>query len=1609
VMDFVPGEIKMEHLNDVSANDETDSRDLAPNLPQNYRMTRSRDSSIRSGSVFMQRDTSLRSHDDDGSHLGDATNSGDDESSFMGSVASASRSIFSGVSRSQTTASHPWEQQRGANDPLRLSNRSVEPHAARKPWGSGTSGAGSSTRDVNPKQFGGKGDALDLSTRSNTNASRHHQGQAKVAHTMAFSFSMADPAQLKRSHSPTPPPNYSASSVFSSLMGYATESDTEKKFYNDHASSDDDMSQANKPTFASLFRLQEEEVEDDFEHTRIKEGIELSRQKNKPTRKTAYEIDNPRASTLVVKPDVGMNGTSTDGDGWKNAKIGQELEEDSSSGSHGDTSIDSLDELLHPELVDHRPGQMIHIEQESIASLEESLTALDVEHEEMESSQVTRDEAEEELSNLDHVEAVINTFNEILEKEEEEQRRLEIAMQESLPSLNSIGSLIEDLPSDDDGNSNLALKTYVTEFMDSMDYTLKHPPKAKLSDLFIWSEKKNVDVVERTKQKRIEVTPAKEGRHISSADALFRPAEESKQSTEGASDDPGADPSPRAAGGWSKIGGSVAKRNDVAMRTGSVKARAQSTSGVAPALQNESPGDPKSVEISKNNVIGAAKVPSDEFLRTPGVSPEALKVVEALKVAGAPKVVEKKRSSVEDRKELSSVPVCAKGGDSKVPRTSAVPKSKHRAGILETPKTKSAVVTAPQESAPTVKATSFLNTEPAVRKSQRFERDLEKETKGDKIIIARVRKIEEKAPSVKILQPQESAPPALKRDRAVEAGLLQTSSALSGERGAIAVDVVGGRQKSTAGTNVDESVPQESANKGRTAEADIHESQKVKPSAKHKTHVDEGKPRVKTAVSAPKKSKSESIASIEPLTAEPVRRKSRKDDATRLEAIPMSIVTSDEGGDIFTEGLERHQPEPDTVTTLSPEGGRKNGSKPIRQIGSASSSDNSFVASANSSRHSRSNSSRGIDLDDANKPSSLKRRSTANGTKSSSTGSHRRSKRGQEAVPQQLKPDLLTAFNKNSSSFRRADVESKGTQPVTSSIMKDKESSKEGERSLSLSISPEEVLMALMGGSLSKAPPSNSKTGSSPLLSSKSATTSASTRSPDRSTQKKAMKKTRLEYSASSESRGSRASLRDSSPTIPQVSSRSSGEHRSSRKSSGTRRSTRGDSEVSGENREKRVSFRGTSSSRVSSSATKVRGVDSSEKLRASEKSNGAEASELVKRAILAENPVTRISSSAARARSPEISRKHRSSRKGDDAKDTTPVEHVAASASRASVALPCEPKKLGSAGSATIQLQGSESNNSAKVSTSDEAKSASKAPTPPKKMSSRVKSVETKEPVAVLQVAEVPKRKSSKIETTSANAISTGDARRSNRLALSTPQASAKVRRTKSSDSVRSSSSKTRSSVQHLSSKNSASRVRRDASSRLAQSLQDGGSRAKIKSTIDQGVRSDDDDSIDISKPVFRKAPSRPKRASAKSIQITPTSSGTQTTATSSHSGERKTRRAETSTKPTSSSPTPDPKTESKARRAPTSVSAILAPPVLGGKSVSTDRQGKKTRGRRSNSLPPNADPPKELTVAATQSKENKLRGRAGSMPPKVNTNATSRKSSRTPEQAKERRKRGM
>jgi hypothetical protein len=331
-----------------------------------------------------------------------------------------------------------------------------------------------------------------------------------------------------------------------------------------------------------------------------------------------------------------MNGTNTEGDGWKNAKIGQELEEDSDS-SHGDTSIDSLDELLHPELVEQRLGHVIHIEQESIASLEASLTALDAEHAEIESSQVIRDEAEEQLNNLDHAEAVINTFNEMLEMEQAEQLRIQIAMQESLPSLNSVGSVMEDLSSDDE-NANLALKTYVTDFMDSMDYTLKHPPKAKLSDLFKWSEKKNVDRVERTKQKRILTTPAKEGRHVSSADALFRPAEESKDITENGSEEPdGADPSPRPGGGWIKIGGAMVKRNEVATRRRSVEAREQSapTAPAAPAPQNESPGDPKAVDISKEMFSATSKVASDENARTLGVSPEAVTVVEG------PKVVEK--------------------------------------------------------------------------------------------------------------------------------------------------------------------------------------------------------------------------------------------------------------------------------------------------------------------------------------------------------------------------------------------------------------------------------------------------------------------------------------------------------------------------------------------------------------------------------------------------------------------------------------------------------------------------------------------------------------------------------------------------------------------------------------------------------------------------------------------------------------------------------------------------------------------------------------------------------------------------------------------------------
>jgi hypothetical protein len=257
-------------------------------------------------------------------------------------------------------------------------------------------------------------------------------------------------------------------------------------------------------SITSMFRLQEEQVADDFEHTKVAKGIETARKVNKPKQKTSYEVDAPRISITGVQPDFQVRGMRRDSRASR-PKVGQQLDERASDdGSDSSASIDILDELLHPEVVQEKQRQP---PKAPIEALHESvLSGDDPNAEEAENSnslfrletsaEYIREEAEEQLNDLDHAEAVINTFNEILEQSELEKQQWEAAMNASVPSLVSMKS------DGSDEEDNVALRDFIGGLMKAIDKNLNKPPKKSLTDLFRWTDKKNVDYMEQVTRRR---------------------------------------------------------------------------------------------------------------------------------------------------------------------------------------------------------------------------------------------------------------------------------------------------------------------------------------------------------------------------------------------------------------------------------------------------------------------------------------------------------------------------------------------------------------------------------------------------------------------------------------------------------------------------------------------------------------------------------------------------------------------------------------------------------------------------------------------------------------------------------------------------------------------------------------------------------------------------------------------------------------------------------------------------------------------------------------------------------------------------------------------------
>jgi hypothetical protein len=251
-----------------------------------------------------------------------------------------------------------------------------------------------------------------------------------------------------------------------------------KLFYNEAGAESFDSMPVKPPTLKALFRLQEEEVEEDFEHAKVKQGIELARHTQKTKQKTSYEVDAPRLTNTAVQPEVEIRGL--DSGNWKKAKLGQELDEFSDSDSDASQSMHSLDDMLHPDSIEGHTDHHAHPGlDDSILSLQASAIELDAEQDILGTSREIREEAEDQLENLDHAAAVINTFNDILEQAEREQQLLDYAMEETLPSLEPIGSLMEDDANGLSHHDNQALRLFLVDMMKSVDENLQ-PAKATI-------------------------------------------------------------------------------------------------------------------------------------------------------------------------------------------------------------------------------------------------------------------------------------------------------------------------------------------------------------------------------------------------------------------------------------------------------------------------------------------------------------------------------------------------------------------------------------------------------------------------------------------------------------------------------------------------------------------------------------------------------------------------------------------------------------------------------------------------------------------------------------------------------------------------------------------------------------------------------------------------------------------------------------------------------------------------------------------------------------------------------------------------------------------------
>lgn len=254
-------------------------------------------------------------------------------------------------------------------------------------------------------------------------------------------------------------------------------------------------------TLASLFRLQEEEVTDNLHDFAIKEGISSARKTQKVSNNTTFEFDAPqgRMATNPAIPFMENDKNNT----WMAAKVGQGLDAKSDSeASESDCTTDvnglTLDEISI--------GEEYHIgfqyPMDSFLMGESQDLDMAKSNAEFHESYLNR-EGLEQLQDIEHAETVLKTFQGILEQaEHEEQERLRILDLKiemgSLPSLMS-AELSLDSSSDHDDDFSLDGKAFF-EFLEALldDYEdeFKNPKTKSVFELFKWSERINVDVIE---------------------------------------------------------------------------------------------------------------------------------------------------------------------------------------------------------------------------------------------------------------------------------------------------------------------------------------------------------------------------------------------------------------------------------------------------------------------------------------------------------------------------------------------------------------------------------------------------------------------------------------------------------------------------------------------------------------------------------------------------------------------------------------------------------------------------------------------------------------------------------------------------------------------------------------------------------------------------------------------------------------------------------------------------------------------------------------------------------------------------------------------------------